>query len=135
MNNVNPLHIGALLTVVILFLFFKFSGVKEELIEAKSDFKESEKLAVEVSSLKSVYANKTKTKKALERVLANRTLKTADLSVKHSKSGVKISAKSIDTSSLNYLMGKVLNGSYNITLLKIKKLSETKASIEMEIKW
>ena len=65
MNQVNPLHIGALLLVVIMFLFFKLSGVKEELAQAKENYRTSEKLAVNVSALKNVYANKKKTQNAL----------------------------------------------------------------------
>lgn len=135
MNQINPLQIGALLVAVIAFLFFKLHGVKEELVQANASYKMSEKLAVEVSSLKSVYANKKKTKSAINRILSQGSLKTTTLDVKRSKTSVKISSKSIETKALNSLMGKILNGSYNITNLKIKKLSETKASLEMEIKW
>ena len=135
MNQINPLQIGALLVVLIAFLFFKLHGVKAELVEANASYKMSEKLAVEVSSLKSVYANKKKTKNAINRILAHGSLKTAALDVKRNKKSIKISSKSIETKALNSLMGKILNGSYNVTNLKIKRLSETKASLEMEIQW
>ena len=135
MNNINPLHIGLLLVVVIMFLFFRLNGAKLELAEAKSDYKISEKLAVEVSSLKSVYADKKRVKKALDRLLLSTTLKSANLSIKRSKKSIKISSKSMSAAKLNYLMGKILNASYNVTLLKIKKLSEERAEIVMEIKW
>ena len=135
MNQVNPLQIGALLIVIIAFLFFKLSGVKSELVEANEAFAKSEKLAVDLSSLKSVYANKTKSQKSLHRILSQNSLKSAHLVIKKAKSSIKISSKSIDTRALNSLMGKILNGSYNIVNLKIKKLSETKAELMMEIKW
>jgi len=135
MNQVNPLHIGALLLVLIMFLFFKLSGIKEELVEVKQDYQISKKLAVDVNSLKSVYANKKKTKEALERVLRQSSLKSASLNLKKEKKSIKISSQSIDTQALNFFMGKILNGSYDISLLKIKKLSQTTASLEMEIKW
>ena len=135
MNQINPLHIGLLFGVIIVFLFFKLSGIKSELVDAKQEFLASEKLAVDVSSLKAVYANKKKTKRSLERILAQNVLKKADLSIKRQKKFIKISAKSLQTPALNLLMGKVLNGSYNITRLKIDKLSETNAALEMEIKW
>ena len=135
MNQVNPLQIGTLLAVVIAFLFFKLHGVKSELVEATQSYKMSEKLAVEVSSLKAVYANTKKTKNALNRILAQGSLRAAALDVKRNKKNIKISSKSIETKALNSLMGKILNGSYKITNLKIKRLSETKASLEMEIKW
>lgn len=135
MNQINPLHIGALLVSLIAFLFFTLNNVKTEMVEEKILYATSEKLAVELSSLKDVYADKKKTKQAIDRILSQSSLQTAALDVKREKSSVKISSKSIGTQALNTLMGKILNGSYNITELQIKKLSETKASLKMEIKW
>ena len=135
MNQINPLQIGGLLLVVILFLFFKLSGVQSEIVEADQSFKKSEKLALDVSALKNVYADKKRTQKRLEKIFSNRKLHTANLKIKKQKKLVKVSSESIDSSALNYLMGKVLNDSYNITTLKIKQLSKEKASLEMEIKW
>jgi len=135
MNRVNPLHIGLLLAVVIAFLFFQLSSVKTELEEAKVSFETSEKLAVDLSSLKSAYADKRKSKKALEKILANRTIKAANLTIKRNKKSITISSKSLDAKTLNTLMGKVLNTSFNIVSLKVKRLSDTKASLAMEIKW
>ncbi len=134
MNNLNPLHIGALLAIVVVFLFVKLDGAKTELKEVQKSFKESEKVAVDVSSLKSVYADKKKIQKSLESIF-NRAKRTTELKIKHNKDSVFVSANSIETSALNALMGKILNGTFNITQLKIRKLSETKASLEMEIKW
>ena len=134
MNQINPLHIGALLGVIILFLFFQLSGVKQELIEADREYKSSEKVAVDLSSLKAVYAVKKKTKKSIERILAQSSIKQAKLTIKRDKKSIKISSKSVQTKVINSLMGKLLNGSYNIISLKIKKLSETKASLDLEIK-
>ncbi len=135
MNQVNPLHIGALLLVVIMFLFFKLSGVKEELVDAKVSFGTSEKLAIDLQALKSVYANKKKSKISINRILAQSSIRAAKLILKRDKNSIRISSASIDTRTLNSLMGKILNGSYNIVALDIKKLNETKASLKMEIKW
>jgi len=133
MNHVNPLHIGGLLGVIILFLFFQLSGAKAELKEAKSEYKKSEKIAVDLSSLKTVYADKKKSKKALERILSLSSVKQAKLTIKRDKKSIKIASKSVETKVLNSLMGKILNGSYKISYLKIKKLSDTKASLSLEI--
>ena len=135
MNQINPLHIGGLLLTLLVFLMLQLSDVKAELAEAKSEFAKSEKVAVDLSSLKAVYANKKRTKRALERILSQRSLRSAGLEIKRTKEFVKISSPSIDTRALNFLMGKILNGSYKISELKIKKLSETKASLLLEIKW
>lgn len=135
MNQVNPLHLAGLLLIVLMFLFFKLDGVKEEIAAAKSEFLVSQSLAVDLNALKSVYADKKKTKKSLERILGQRSIVAAKLHIKRDKKFVKISSQSIDAVVLNSLMGKILNGSFNIATLKIKRLSDTKASLEMEIKW
>ncbi len=135
MNQINPLQIGGLLLVVILFLFFKLNAVQNEIVEADQSFKKSEKLALDVSALKNIYADKKRTQKRLQKIFSNRKLHTANLKIKEQKKLLKVSSESIDTSALNYLMGKILNDSYNITTLKIKQLSKEKASLEMEIKW
>lgn len=135
MNQINPLHIGALLVALLAFLFFTLSGIKSDLVEEKNLYLESEKLAVELSALKDVYADKKGTQKSIERLLLQKSLKSADLKVKKDKKSIYISSKSMDAKALNSLMSKILNGSYNLTELKIKKLSETKVSLDMEIKW
>ena len=134
MNQINPLHIGALLVVILIFLFSQLSSVKEELKDANTEYLSSEKIAVAVSGLKSVYANKKKTQRALDRIFVQSSLRSAGLKIKKTKESVKVSAESVDSNVLNSLMGKILNGSYKITHLKIKRLSETQASLEMEIK-
>ncbi len=135
MNQINPLHIGGLLLTLLAFLMFQLSHVQSELAEAKREFAKSEKVAVDLNSLKTVYANKKRTKKALERILSQSSLRSAGLDIKRTKEFVKISSPSIDLRALNSLMGKILNGSYKISELKIKKSSETKASLLLEIKW
>ncbi len=135
MNRINPLYIGVLLVLVLGFMMLKLGEVKEEYLEAKESYKETLKIANELSGLKSVYANKTITKKSLQKILRNVTLKASKIQSKSKKSGMSISAKSMDMKALNYLMGKLLNGTYQIETFKIKQLSETKASLDMEIKW
>jgi len=135
MNQINPLHIGALLVTLIAYLFFTLNGAKEELQEATSAFEASEKVAIELRSLKDVYADKKRTKRALERIFAQSSLRSAALVLKRDKESLKVSSKSMDATALNSLMGKILNGSYKIERLKIKRISNTKASLEMEIKW
>jgi len=135
MNQLNPLHVGALLLVLLIFSFVKLHEVKGELQTVQHHYKESEKLAVKLKSLKNVYANKKKTKRSLERILKQPSLRKADLQVEKTKTHIIIKSASLHTRELNSLMGKVLNGNYNIVELKIKKLNETDASLYMEIQW
>jgi len=135
MNQINPLHIGALLFVVLLFSFFKLNAAKAELVSVEKSYKESEKLALELSGLKASYADGAKTKTVLKRILSQSSLKNASITSKTTKHSMLISAASLDKRALNFLMGKILNGNYNIVKLKIKKLSAYKASLAMEIQW
>jgi hypothetical protein len=123
------------LKTLLAYLFFTLGEIKSEFEDEKALYLESEKLAVELSGLKDVYADKKKTQKSIERLLSQSSLKSANFTVKKDKKSISVSSKSIDAKVLNSLMGKVLNGSYNVSQLQIKRLSKTKASLEMEIKW
>lgn len=135
MNQINPLHIGALLLTVLLFMFFKLSSFQKELVEIQAEYKQSNKVATQLSTLDELYANSNKIKSSLERVLRQPSLKSADIKTSITKNSYKISSDSISAVALNSLMGKILNGSYNVTTLSIKRISQEKASLEMEIKW
>jgi len=125
MNRINPLYLGGFLIVLLLFFSFKLSHAKSQLAEAKESYKESLKLSTDLSELKKVYKKEP----------SLRAFKSASIVQTKTKSGVVLSAKSIDIKELNSLMAKLLNGAYNITALKIKKVSDTKASLHLEIKW
>ncbi|MBN2815135.1 MAG: hypothetical protein JXQ67_00510 [Campylobacterales bacterium] len=135
MNQVNPLHIGALLVVVLLYLFFTLHTLKEELIEEKAAYVESEQLAVELSSLKDVYGDKKRLENSLKRLVAQGSLKSANIALTKGKNSWSLSAKTVDLKALNAFMSKIMNGSYNVVQLRIKKLSDDAASLEMEIAW
>ncbi|MBU1659433.1 hypothetical protein KKG72_10355 [bacterium] len=135
MNRVNPLYIGILLFVILIILLFKLSSAKDELFQAKESYTFTAKVAADLSGLKEVYGDKEQIKKSLAGILNLTSLKSASLEQKIKRSGLEISSSSMDIIALNLLMGKILNSSYNITALKIKKLSETKASLHMEITW
>lgn len=134
MNRVNPLHIVALLVVLILFLLFQISGVKKHLETTADSLHQSKKIALKTVAYKEFY-KKEKVKKALERILRQPSLKNADIIVKRDKEKVTIMAKSLSLGTLNSLMSKVLNGAYAIDRLSIKRVDAQHASLQMEIKW
>lgn len=135
MNRINPIHVGILLVVILAFLAMKLASVKSELIDAKSEYKKTEHIASKLSGLKKAYGEKTEVIKSIKKVLLLAQLKSANIEQKMKKSSMLISSTSMEKNALNTLMGKILNGAYNISSLKIKKLSENSVSFEMEIKW
>ena len=135
MNRINPLYIGALLLVLLIMSIYLLNSAKNTLVEVKEDFKQTQKIADELSGLKKAYGDKKSAKKELRRLLAQSTLRDADIKADYKNSGVKISSKSMDKKALDFLMGKLLNSAYDIRKMDIKRLSEQKADLELEIRW
>lgn len=135
MNRINPLYIGALLVMLLMLSLYLLSGAKQSLLEEKESFKQTQKIANELSGLKKTYANQKKSKRSIQRILAQPSLKLAEIKAEYKKSGLKLHSKSIDKRGLDFLMGKLLNASYDIRKLKIKRLGDEQASFELEIKW
>ncbi len=135
MNRINPLYIGLLLVGVLLFLVVQLNSVKSDLSDVKEEYKTTKNMVGELRSLKNVYGNKEKVKKSLKRILNLSSLRSAEIKQSSRKSGISISSSNMDKKALDALMGKILNGSYNIENFKIKKINDEKVSFEMEIKW
>ncbi|MEA3371130.1 MAG: hypothetical protein U9Q40_07305 [Campylobacterota bacterium] len=135
MNRINPIHIGVLLLVILLFVAFRLSGAKSELQELQSEYKSVLSLASKVSGLQETYADKAKLKRSIRKIVSLSSLKSENIEHKMKKNGVSLSSKSISKRGINILMAKILNSAYNIDSFKIKKLSDEKVSFEMEIKW
>jgi len=135
MNRINPLHIGILLIVILAFFIFQLGEAKKELHETNILYKETLTLSTQLVGLREVYGDKNAIKKSINRILNQSSLKSANIVKKVTSTGLKISSESMDRGALNSLMGKMLNGSYNIASLKIKRLSDKTASLKMEIKW
>jgi hypothetical protein len=117
-NKVNPFYLVAILLVILVFAFMQLLGVKEELAEVKSEYKVVSSLSSELVGLKKIYGESKKSKKTLQRLLRSSFLKSANIIQKSKKSGISLSSKSMSKNSLNLLVGKILNATYNITLLK-----------------
>jgi len=135
MNRLNPLYVGALLALVLLFLAFKLGTIKSDLVEAKEEYAKTSQLAVGLNALKGAYADRKKLKASLRRILSLSAVRQANIIKDEKKSSVKLSSQSMDKKALNMLMGKLLNNSFNITSMKIKKLSRERVSFKMEMKW
>jgi len=136
MNRINPLYIGAFLVIILMAIAFKLVDARAELATAKEAYKETAKLSTELSSLKKIYAsNKLSRKKILLKILQLSSLKSANIEKINKKSTTVLSSQSMDKTALNTLMGKLLNASFNLTNIKIKKLSQDKATLYLEIKW
>ena len=134
-NRIDPLFIVLFLFIILVLSVFKLSSTKDELNVIATDYKDTQKLVTKISGLKSTYADRNSIKKSLSRILKLSLIHSAKIIQNTKKNSVILSSKSIDKQALNLLMGKLLNGVYQINSFKIKKLDEFRVSFEIEIKW
>jgi len=71
-------------------------------------------------------------KASLERILLGTS---ADLEEQIKKNSILLQAQAIDYTNINRLVSKLLNSSFEIKTMEIKKQSDEKAKLAMEIKW
>ena len=135
MNRVNPIHIIILLIVLLLFVMFKLNSARVELAEAKESYAKTVVLAEKIKGLKSSYFDKAKVQKEINKLLRRSTLRSANIVKKVTHSSILLTSDNMNISSLNFLLGKVLNGTYVVSELKIKRLDEKSAAMRLEIKW
>ena len=135
MNRINPIHIAILLIVVLGFFVVNLGSAKEALSQTKALYQETLQLSTQLKGLSDVYSDKNGVKKSLNKILKHKSLSSCDIKKKTTNSGMIISSANMNKTALNFLVGKLLNGSYNIYSFKIKRLSDDKASFKMEIKW
>ncbi|MBA1437554.1 MAG: hypothetical protein FAF05_00975 [Epsilonproteobacteria bacterium] len=133
MKQVDPLHIAALLITFALFLGYNVSLKKQQLQEAKQEYKKLEMMAIDLAALKKIYANKNKTQSAINRILRQPSLKTASITKKITKNAMVLQSKKIGVVQLNSLFGKLFNSSYNIKQFTIKRIDDDTASLTLEI--
>ena len=136
MNRINPIYIIVFLILTFFILIYNLRSVNMELAEAKISYKETSQIASQIGGLSKVYSsNKQELNKSLDRVLKQASLKTANIKKKIGATSITLSSESMNKTAINSLMGKLLNGTYNIHTLNIKRLSDEQASLELEVKW
>ncbi|SFV70789.1 hypothetical protein MNB_SM-5-1485 [hydrothermal vent metagenome] len=135
MNRINPLQIILLLIVLVAFIVVKLHNAKEELVDAKSSYEKTVVLADKIEGLKSSYFDKTKIQKGINRILRSSLLRASNINKRVTHSSILLTSQNMNINSLNFLLGKILNGNYVVNRLEIKQLSDRKASLQMEIKW
>jgi hypothetical protein len=130
MKKLNPLYLLALLVVIVLFVAYKSNQAKEELKEANNQLKQTKDLALKLSGIKKAYDySKTKESKLLRLVSSKKNIK-----YQKNKDKFIIEGYGIDPIVVRNLISKILNDTYNITYLDIKKEAK-KIYFKVEIKW
>jgi hypothetical protein len=129
----NPLYIALLLIAVFLVVVVKLYQANTAHGEAVVALYETQTMAKRTAALKGTWGESTKNATALKRLLGGSLLRDAGVEMEKRSDRMVISAKSIDRKALEYLMNKLLNGTYRIKNLKVKRLDERQASFYAEV--
>lgn len=135
MNQINPIHILAFLIVVLFLLFVKLGQTNNALQTEQNAYDKTSALVTKLKALQNIYDAKAQTKKALERILRQPMLVSADVEQKTRGDLTVLTLKSIDKRALDFLMSKILNAPFNITQLDIERVSDEKANVTLELQW
>lgn len=133
MRRIHPLYLIALLVVALLYGIYAVAKEKEALREAQQEMDATMDLAKKLSAYKRAYDPKSK-KRLLRSIRSKRSLAHA-LKIEEKPKRLHISGKSLPLADTNYVLSKVLNGTYNITKLELTKEKADHVDIELEIRW
>ncbi len=120
-----------ILAILLLFMVYMMgNNAKKSFFSEKESLEHFSKEAKSLATLKSKFSDK----KSVQRTI--KTLKRiAKVSKDYKKSDVRVLLyEDLSTATLGNLLRKIQNSTLNIKKLEIKRLSETKASLRLEIK-
>lgn len=133
MRQINPLYISLLLVVVLVIVFTKLHNTKDDYNESKNDLKKTEMMAKRLVALKRNWGEDRRKEEALLRVLKSSILREADLKKKRDGKILTITAEKADAKAVEFLLNKLMNGTFAIRSMRIRALDDAFASLHVEI--
>ena len=133
MSRINPLYLVAFMLMMLFFVFFKLEESKSNQKQVREDFEKTNTLALDIVSLKKSWDLGSKNKAKLEKVLKASALRGVDIDKKYKRDSVTLSIKSLNHKHSEYLLNKLLNDSFEIKSMEIKRLNADGVSMKMEI--
>ena len=133
MRQLNPLYLLGFSLFLLILVLFKLGESKENQHYVKEQYEKTNTLALNIVALKKSWSIGKKNKVKLEKLLRSGVLRDADISKKYKRDSVRIDAASLNYKQSQYLMNKLLNESFVIKSMKLKRLDEEVLSLRMEI--
>ena len=133
MRQINPLYIALLLIAVLVMVVIRLDIAKETQRQAKADLEKTQVMAKRIEALKKSWDKGKATKKELDRLLKSSPLRSAGIESKEQRGTVSVIAKKIDAKAAEYLLNKLLNGTYIINTISIKRLDDETGALHAEI--
>ena len=133
MRQVNPLYIALMLIAVLAVVGFRLDGAKQTQLQAKADLEKTQVMAKRIDALKKSWDKGKMVRKELDRLLKSSPLRNAGIESKEQRGSVSITAKKIDAKAAEYLLNKLLNGTYVIKTLSVKRLDAETGALHVEV--
>lgn len=133
MKQINPLYVALLLLAALVVVTVKLYQSNQMQKEAIASLHETETMAKRIVALKKTWDENKKNVITLERLLKSPMLRNVEITQQKKQDRLILKAERIDKKSADYLLNKLLNGSYTISVLKIRRLGEQEASFHVEV--
>lgn len=133
MRQINPLYLLLLLVVVLMIIVVRLDHAKNEQLGLKEELRKTEQMGERIRALKGSWQSASQTKKELQRLLRSAPLRQSEIVQTTAGGSIELSSASMDAQALEYLLNKLLNGSYTLKKLTLKRLDAKRASLQLEI--
>ena len=132
--KINPLYIGLLLVMALVFVIYQLDKSKSQLRTSKVALQKVEAMAEEIDALKRTWDAPKSTSKAIERLIKPPQLKSANIQRTKKRGKIVLSSKKANLKATNYFFVKLFNGAYILEKFEVKRLDEESVSFNVEIK-
>jgi len=131
--KINPLYVGLLLVMALVFAIYRLNESKAELHDSKIGLAKIETMANEIDALKRAWDAPKATITALNRLLKSTALKSANIQKIKKRGKIVLKSKKANLKATNYFFVKLFNGAYTLEKFEVKRLDEESVSFSVEI--
>jgi hypothetical protein len=132
-KQINPLYIALLFVVVLAVVILKLSDANSTHNASVAALQETEVTARRIVALQKDWDRGEQSTAPLDRLLNSAPLQGTELVKKRKRNRVMITAASINKQAADYLLNKLLNNTYVIKALEIRRLNAQQASLYVEV--
>ena len=131
--KINPLYIGLLLLVALIFSIYQLDQSKVALHKSKDALVKIESMAEEIDALKRAWDSPKSTTTALNRLLKAPQLKSANIQKTKKRGLIVLTSKKANLKATNYFFVKLFNGAYILKKFDVQRLDDESVSFKVEI--
>lgn len=132
--KINPLYLGLLLVMGLIFSIYQLDKSKEQLHESKAALLKVEAMADEIDALKRAWASPKTTISAINRILKAPQLKSANIQKSKKRGHITLKSKKANLKATNYFFVKLFNGAFILEKFEVKRLDDESVSFSVEIR-